>query len=475
MLSVRLFCFLIISVNICLAQKNYKLKTDKFSSKSIASAPWGVQFNPLAPHINIYYGNWKADELSQKVDSLVFHATRIGVKWVRFSIDWANIQDTNGVFHWEYTDEAIKKLVENQINIILCLNGGHKNFTTHNSIKDTELNQWAAMADSISTRYANHVKHWEIWNEPNTHWFWKPEPLAQEYFELVKLASKILKKNVADAKILAGSLARLDLLFADTLIKLGILDYIDVFSIHPYNEFPEAIIQSIKVPVKVPVQYIEADHSINDLKKILQTKNTPVWQAECGYPSGANSLGWTGNGPWGEIVQSKWMLRRFLTDMMIGSKVSIFFALIDFRENNPNKFNSKGLLTLDYKPKSAYYTFKNTAYLLHGEVIAIPQSQDFINNIKSEGQFKGIQKKDILQTTLTNQKNEFTVYWLPWRMQEHVLTPAILQVKIQSYKNPILVDLIKGEYKKLNPDKNGNFEVELLDYPLIITDESSLK
>lgn len=475
MLNKLIFCFVYLFIlKTASSQSVYKINSSRSSSELTSNAPWGVQFNPIAPHLNIYYGEWNEIELANTIDSLVYHASKMGVKWVRFSINWSSIQDTNGKFHWNYTDRVVTKLTEKKINIIICLNGGHKKFTKNTSVKgNKELAAWSIMADSISMRYAKDVKYWEIWNEPNTKWFWKPLPVAKEYYELVKIANATLKKNIPDVKILGGSVARLDLPFSDTLIKLGILNYIDIFSIHPYNEFPEAIIKPIKTPVKVPIQYIEADHSVYDLKNLLQKKGTTIWQAECGYPSSANSLGWTGNGPWGDTIQAKWLLRRFMTDMIIGSKISIFFTLIDYEEGNPNKYNSKGLLTLNtFKPKASYYVFQNTASVLQGNIVA-EQAQSIINKIEHVGSFNGIMKDDIFQTSLKNEKYNYFAYWLGWRMQEQV-KPATIEINIKSFKQAVMIDLIKGEYYKLIPNSNGNAMVKLYDYPIIIAEESAV-
>jgi hypothetical protein len=62
-----------------------------------------------------------------------------------------------------------------------------------------------------------------------------------------------------------------------------------------------------------------------------------LWQGECGYPSGDNSGGWQGRGPWGERIQAKWVLRRLLTDFGLGLEVTNAFVLREFeQENRPN-------------------------------------------------------------------------------------------------------------------------------------------
>ena len=128
-----------------------------------------------------------------------------------------------------------------------------------------------------------------------------------------------------------------DLISRLQILSLSLVShkYIDIFSIHPYGEFPEAIFKPVRVPVKTPLQYIEADHSIFRLKELFKGTSVKIWQDECGYASSANSLGWTGNGPWGDTIQAKWLLRRMLTDMIVGSDISGYFSLYEFRDGNP--------------------------------------------------------------------------------------------------------------------------------------------
>ncbi|HCD5421666.1 TPA: hypothetical protein NBX29_005409, partial [Klebsiella pneumoniae] len=61
---------------------------------------------------------------------------------------------------------------------------------------------------------------------------------AKGYFEIVKRVSHIIKENDPNAIILAGSFNPLtdsDNAWFYELIELGILDYIDGISIHPYS------------------------------------------------------------------------------------------------------------------------------------------------------------------------------------------------------------------------------------------------
>jgi hypothetical protein len=475
-LLLTIFCFLSITIQ----SQSGEIIIRHRSSGEINYSPWGVQFNPVAPHIDIEIEKVHNSQIYSLIESLLNELDGTGSKWVRFSINWSTVQDADGKFHWTYTDKVINGIYKKGINIILCLNGGHKRFTRDISVRGTsEMRAWLNFTDSVSRRYNKKVKYYEIWNEPNTIWFWLPGPVAAEYYELVKQSSILLRKNVPEVKIIGGSLARLDLLYADTLAQLGIDKYIDIFSIHPYGEFPEAIFRPVRVPVKTPLQYTEADHSIFRLKELFKGTSVRIWQDECGYASSANSLGWTGNGPWGDTIQAKWLLRRMLTDMIVGSDISGYFSLYEFRDGTPDKYNSKGLLKLDsLTRKPAYFTFRNMASVFSDSVLVDQISLPGITEKKDEGFFSNFNQNELIGCYLKCRSGKCFAYWLPWRMQETV-KPAIVSIQINKLNDPVLVDMIKGKGYPVRTkiSENGLQEitdVPLTDYPIFIMEKALL-
>jgi len=476
-LKATILCFSI-TISTELFSQPEKIKIKHKLSSQIGYSPWGVQFNPVAPHIDLEIEKVNNQQVYNVIDSLLGDLNESGSKWVRFSVNWNYIQDPSGNFYWTYSDKVIKGLHKRGISIIVCLNGGNKPLTRNASIRgEKEMEYWLTFVDSLSRRYSKEVKYYELWNEPNTVWFWQPSPKASEYFELVKQSSSILRKNVPGVKVIGGSLARLDLPFADTLARMGIHKYIDVFSIHPYNEFPEAIFKKINIPVKTPTQYIEADHQISELKKLFTGTNVRIWQDECGYASTANSLGWTGNGPWGDSIQSKWILRRMMTDMITGSDISCYFSLYEFREGNPNKYNSKGLLKLGtLEKKLSFYTFRNMASIF-SDSVSIPLNPVFkvIEKI-TEGIFFNFNPDEVMGYYMKCRNMNCFSYWLPWRMQE-IIKPAKISIQISNITDPVLVDMIKGTVKPLYSKPAGPGlivikNVPLTDYPIFIMERN---
>lgn len=472
--------FVVLTFEAC-SHKKLKLK----SSLNIGEAPWGIEFNAIPPHIDKYPHELNAFTAS-RTDSLIALASELGVKWVRLSVNWSNIVDTAGNYHWSIIDRIVGGLVKNKINIALCLNGGHRLYTKSHAPSTPEaIDYWKTFAKTIIQRYKGKITHWELWNEPNTVWFWKPAPNAAGYVALMKEFHKLVKKSDSTAKVIGGSIARLDLVFADSILKMGIGQYIDAFSFHPYNEFPEAIVNPVKVSVKTPVWYTETDHSADNLRAMLDSVNPAIsiWQGECGYPSQDNGSGWMGNGPWSPAIQAKWLLRRMLTDISYNAGMIGYFCLSEYNsagniDEGKGVLNSKGLLTLKkLSKKPAFFAYQNLISLINGKINA-RFSDAYAVKIEDYGSFYNIGPKNILFEEIENENNRFLAYWVKWRMQD-VVIPAKINVEISNpFTNPVLVNLLTG---RITPVKTHNIQntqqlmqLPLADYPFIITEKSTV-
>ncbi|MBN2093720.1 cellulase family glycosylhydrolase [candidate division KSB1 bacterium] len=450
------------------------------TSLSIDAAPWSVEFNALPPHIDKY--PYELTTITPgHIDSLIEFASQLGVKWVRLSINWSNIVDTSGTYHWEQIDRIIDGLTSKRINIFLCINGGHKLYTRSQAPNTPErIESWKIFTKSLILRYRDKINHWELWNEPNTVWFWKPRPNATEYIELMKAFYELIKEFDPQAKIIGGSLARLDMEFADSLLRAGIGNYIDAISFHPYNEIPEATLRPIKVSVKTPLWYSEVDNPVSRLRERLDAINPAIsiWQDECGYPSQDNGSGWMGNGPWSPTIQAKWLLRRMLVDLSYNADVINYFCLAEYTTGRNNILNSKGLLTLNQlKMKPAYRAYQNLITVLNDNLKAVNTNR-YQTEIQDEGAFYNINVKNIQFVEIQNEKgHRFLAYWIVWRMQDNV-NEAIISIKTEKiFSQPVLINLLSGEISKIEVQEKGNSQylqrLPLADFPYIITDKNN--
>lgn len=451
------------------------------SSTEIEASPWGVQFNVLPPHVNVPAGEVDVDSLSARIDTMLARAEALGVKWARVSVNWSTIEDRDGKYHWEYLDRIIEGLSKRGIQEYVCITGGHARYAEDYDIAPTEneeaMNAWLDMVEALGTRYGDRVQHWEIWNEPNTVWFWEPEPDASAYARLLKASSKVLRRVDPGAVILGGSLARVDYPFAEKLFARGVASHLDVLTFHPYHTFPEASLEGKGYQVRAPEYYRPSTYTIGALRGLLesQPQDIELWQAECGYPSEQHSHGWTGTGPWGERIQAKWLLRRHLVDLSADINVSGYFSLKEYKLDEGWQKNAKGLLRYEsWSPKPSYHVFQRLTGLVRGEVS--PDTVEASFSMAKEGSFYGARADDVHLAAWSSGApgTQMVAYWLPWRMQEFEQTARVeLRLRDASFEDPVLVDLLNGSVYALESKKTFS-TLPLADYPMVIAERDAV-
>lgn len=468
------------------SQLQYAGKIKPVTSRNGGKAPWGVQFNLLPPHIDVATHEYELDSLVTAVTDLLNKANRIGLKWARVSVNWSTIEDTTGNYHWQYLDTLLNGLEANQIEPYLCINGGHERYTGKlpPTANPEGLKAWKRFVTTMVQRYSDRVDYWEVWNEPNYPSFWKPEPNAADYVRLTAATSKIINRHDPGSTILGGSLARVDMPYAKAMFKEGIAKYIDVVTVHPYNAIPLGSFEKMAYPIRTPDYYLPSSNQISELRELIKQYDAgiKVWQAECGYPSGQNSHGWTGTGPWGENIQAKWLLRRGIADITHRIPVSGYFTMWEFKLGSGWKKNYKGLLEFENRaPKQSFHTYQNLAGLVRGPVEMPGQKSEASFTIQQEGIFKGVRPENIHATRFQANGADIFCYWLPWRAQE-LITPATVNLVLPkgSIQDPVVVDLFSGAV--FNPQQkqqeNGRLKLKqlpLTDFPVAVVSKSAVR
>jgi len=453
----------------------------KKTSSEIEHSPWGIQYliSDYPPR-----GTLRAPSGSEGHNLLLDLAGKSGVKWTRLEVPWPSVEVTKGCFKWGLLDEVIDGLVSRGINIFLgTASTSHKEYQDfpegyHFPPTDSPeaLEGYCRFARALAERYKDRVRHYEIWNEPNISSFWRPEPDAKAYALLVRRVSEAIRSVDSKVKVMGGALARLDpptiQYTQDFLSQPDIAEQIDILTYHPYNPAPEAMLENITA----------LREAVRQLKPEL-----PLWQGECGCPSSGDTIHFRGDAPWGYNVQSKWLLRRLLIDLMAGAEASIYFLIAEFHGHlyagHPELrmgYNTKGLVQhTTWQTKPAYYALQNLTAVIDGSWKLAADKATI--EIVEPGIFYGIGKHEDRfpcvpwQVTLRQEGAPMLVYWLPWRPQE-IIKPARVRVELPdvSWNEPVLVDLLSGEVSEVT-NKEGALEVPLADYPMILTERSVLE
>jgi len=138
-----------------------------------------------------------------------------------------------------------------------------------------KIQAWENYVYETVSHYRGQVHHWEVWNEPNCDPFFAPRENPGLYIVLLEHAYKAAKRADPDCVILAPSVASLDLEWIELVLRLGVLRYCDVFSIHAY----------LLPPDRNLVQRLE------DFKALLRRHRSdkPIWITEVGWFTGDGS------------------------------------------------------------------------------------------------------------------------------------------------------------------------------------------
>jgi polysaccharide biosynthesis protein PslG len=412
-------------------------------SNQITGSRWGVSCH------------WIADNHPLDTEQQLEQLASLGAKWGLLVPNWDLIETTRGQYNWNSTahrlDDAVNGLFKRKISPIIQIYGGNHLYMplappgTPPGIEIPALTSnpeareaWFAWIDAMARRYSGRVKVWEVWNEPNTEWFWKPRPDAAAYGQMVKDVAAILRRVDPAAVILAGSTALTPLDFLNGFLESNAATCFNAWSVHPYAAVPE-----------------ETDAAIRRLREVLSSRGKPgaIWQTECGLPSKPDTGGWGYGGPWDETRQAKWLLRRFLCDASLGMKVSIYFILNDYPallEAGPSQgrmgTNRKGLhRTGSWRRKPAAYAFSHLASLIDDRFELTPVQVDF--TVSDAGPFTRAGRDSIRTCTFIDRQtgSPLIAWWLAVPLQSGVSAGKVKVTLAEGVvEDPVLVDLLDG-------------------------------
>ncbi|MCU0918576.1 MAG: hypothetical protein MUC88_29065, partial [Planctomycetes bacterium] len=324
------------------------------------------------PAAEIQASNWSVGAETMDRDYTIYRHWKtylgpLGVKKARLQAGWAKTEKNKGVYDWAWLDEIVFDMVAQKVEPWMCLSYGNPLYADGGgtllgaAIPRTEeaLQAWEKFVRAIVDRYQHAIDEWEVWNEPNLGKNNAPEIYAGF---LIRTAQAV-RQVQPGARILAMSLAGVDVKFTDAVLKIvtsaGELDLIDEVTYHPYSFNPD---KSYDAVVKLR-QFIGAYSS-----------RITIRQGENGAPSERRNTKALSKYDWTETSQAKWALRRLLGDL--GREIpSSYFSLMDMKY--PDEMNRKGLLhsredqTVE-RAKPAYYAVQNLAAIFDHTLCRIP-------------------------------------------------------------------------------------------------------
>ena len=414
-----------------------------------------------------------------------------GVKYARCQTGWIRCEKQKGVYTFEWLDSVIDNLLCRGIQP--WLNIGYGNPVYMDDIANETavgcvpiyygeecLEAWKNYVRELTKRYMGKVTYYEVWNEPDFKCFWYPVGSdAAELAKLVSLTCEVIKSIDPNAKV-GTCVAQSKPEFLRPLFEGLRPDELDFYCYHSYAKIPEKQLNE-----RVSVTRWLLDNTGHE--------NCEIFNGECGhaswYPDGHHAKPKDGNSS--ERQQAVWILRRLMSDRMVGVKATSIFQIADMWETTyktvtytTNRAAAYGILHgLTYEPKLAYYAYSNLCTVLSGD---LENTDAFftvdIGDPHGNSEFT-LEAMAIQKFAMNRNGRKIYVYWLPSDVEKekdgYFTTSATAHIGRFGLDNPIsspvLIDPMTGGV--FIPEKVENTEFEVIikdlpiaDYPMIICD-----
>jgi hypothetical protein len=291
-----------------------------------------------------------------------------GFKFVRMDLTWEAIERKKGIYDFERTsyDALTEGCSKRGIRILYILDYSNRLYESERSIRTEEGRRaFAAFAEAAATRYAGKGILWEIWNEPNIKLFWRPQPSVDDYCMLVKAAAKRIKEADKSGLVVAPATSTIPFKWLEDCLKKGLLNLIDVLSVHPYRSQP-------------PETVIKDYDKLRELIKRYAPngKKIPVISGEWGY----SNINWD-KARLTDEQQAQYLAREFLINLYQKIPISIWYDWKNDGTNPDEREHHFGTVTNDLRPKAAYLAAKTLSSTLEGYSITkrleMVSEQDF--------------------------------------------------------------------------------------------------
>jgi len=342
---------------------------EPINSANIAQSPMGL-------------GMEKLDRDAFDPEKVYDKVACLGVKWIRLQSGWQKTEKQEGVYDFSWLDSQVDNLLKRGLTPWLCLCYG--NLLYDDLAKEYQgavgcppirseraYNAWLKYVRETALHFKGRIEYYEIWNEPEGGFTWRPEPSPKEYAEFCVKTGRVIKDSDPNAKIITGSHYQDSLRFISEEFANGTLEISDAVTYHSYN-YDETLSMQRVAALKGLIKYYGG--------------NAEVIQGESGSQSktgGNGALFWVRTN---QDMQAKQLLRHTVGDLLSGVKFTSVFSAVDMAENLDAKegeaittcgyfgllgadFDSKtGTLVGDYYEKPSYYAFQNLCAVFNQKV-----------------------------------------------------------------------------------------------------------
>jgi polysaccharide biosynthesis protein PslG len=190
----------------------------------------------------LYFG---ANELGKYLDGVA----AAGISIVRTDFSWPVVQPAGpNQYDWSALDRIVNAAAARSLGVVGILDytpAWARPSGTMQFDPPSDPATFARFCAAAAARYRGRVATYEVWNEPNQSYFWRPEPNPAAYAALLRAAYPAIKAADSSALVLGGATtggwsgtsgSKLDpVVFLERVYAAGGGGYFDAWSHHPYT------------------------------------------------------------------------------------------------------------------------------------------------------------------------------------------------------------------------------------------------
>jgi len=158
--------------------------------------------------VNIHFIDARPGEL-EMLSAAGFH-------WVRMDFKWDKTEHKSGAYDFSGYDRLLASLDKFHLRALLILDYTNALYDdgkpTHTDEGRAAFARWAVAA---VTHFKGRGAIWEIWNEPNGSWFWKPQANAGDYAQLALTVSNAIRQAAPGEIVVGPAVSGVDTAFIE--------------------------------------------------------------------------------------------------------------------------------------------------------------------------------------------------------------------------------------------------------------------
>lgn len=305
-----------------------------------------------------------------------------GFKFIRMDFGWASTERKKGEYDWSGYDELLNNLEKRGVRALFILDyssplyeetvtsqnpiNGQQHKTTASPQHPESVAAFARWAGAAAKHYRGRNVLWEIWNEPNIH-FWSPKPDVEQYTRLALATVKAVREADPQATVIGPATSGFPWDFLETFFKSGILQDLDAVSVHPYRDYKQS-------PETAVSDYRRLRSLIDQYAPPSKTGKIPMVSGEWGYA--------THRGGVSPETQAAFAVRQQLSNLLNGIPLSIWY---DWKNDGPDaeeREHNFGTVSETLQPKPAYDAMRVFTRELNGchitERLPVESDKDFV-------------------------------------------------------------------------------------------------